>query len=340
MSLAQKLGILYPIIQAPMAGVATPELAAAVSNAGALGSIGIGASSVSAARTMIENTQKLTSRPFNVNVFCHERPKRDLQQEQAWLQFVSPLFKKHGASLPQELREIYGTFNDQTLALLLALKPPVVSFHFGVPDFGAISKLKEHGIFTIATATSLEEAQLIESRGVDAVIAQGYEAGGHRGTFDSTNTDERLSTFVLASLLLQKTGLPVIAAGGIMDGRAIRAYLSLGVAAVQLGTAFVACPESAANEAYRRNLLEQPRTLMTSAFSGRPARGLRNEFTQFCEQPNAPPPAAYPLAYDLNKQLTAAGAASSAHWAGQGAPLTRTMPASELVSTLVKEAGL
>lgn len=348
----QRLGLAHPIIQAPMAGVATPALAAAVSSIGALGSLGLGASSPAQAREMIDEAQALGARPLNLNVFCHRRPQRDGKHERAWLARLAPLFARFGATPPTELNEIYPAFGDDEAmqALLLEARPAVVSFHFGLPDAAYLARLKDAGIFTMASATSLAEAQAIETAGLDAIIAQGIEAGGHRGIFDPDGPDEQLPTSVLLRQLLARTRLPVVAAGGIMDGHAIRATLTQGAAAVQLGTAFILCPESAANAAYRARLTDAraaaasalPLTRLTRTLSGRPARALLNDFIRQTDTPEGTRPAAYPLAYDALKQLAAAAAAQgdhqhAAHWAGQGAPLARALPARELVAVLLDE---
>lgn len=339
-------GLPLPIIQAPMAGVSTPELAAAVSNAGALGSLGLGANTAEQARVLIEKTRALTDRPFNVNLFCHGPAQRDAARESAWLAHLAPLFSEFGGSPPSALRDIYQSFvTDQAmLQVLLDTKPAVVSFHFGLPAAEWIAALGQAGIGTLATATNLAEARAIEAAGVDGIVAQGIEAGGHRGIFDPRGDDQRLPTAVLVRLLVRRTRLPVIAAGGIMDGAGIRAALELGAAAAQLGTAFILCPESAANAGYRANL-KSPRaayTRLTSTISGRPARGVVNRLIEAGEAPGSPPPADYPLAYDAAKQLNALAAQQgnhefAAHWAGQGAPLARELPAGELVAVLVEE---
>jgi len=342
----EQLAIQYPIIQAPMASVATPELAAAVSNAGALGSLGLGASTVVQSRQMIEQTRALTREPFNVNVFCHLPAKRDAANEAAWLAHLSPLFAEAGATAPASLNEIYKTFNDdeEAFRMLLELRPAVVSFHFGLPSSERIAAFRQAGIYTVATATNLQEARLIENAGIDAIVAQGIEAGGHRGMFDPAATDERLSTSVLVRLLVKRTQLPIIAAGGIMDGHGIKAALDLGAVAAQLGTAFILCPESSANTAYRENLKSEraASTRLTAALSGRPARGIVNRLIAHGEAEGSPFPAAYPVAYDAAKQLHAAAAKLgnhefAAHWAGQGAALAREMSAAELIRTLVEE---
>lgn len=345
----QRLGLAHPIIQAPMAGVATPALAAAVSSIGALGSLGLGASSPGQARQMIDEAQALGARPLNLNVFCHRQPQRDGEHERAWLARLAPLFARFATTPPTELNEIYPAFgDDETMqALLLEARPAVVSFHFGLPDAAYLARLKDAGIFTMASATSLAEAQAIEAAGLDAIIAQGIEAGGHRGIFDPDGSDEQLPTSVLLRQLLARTRLPVVAAGGIMDGHAIRAALTQGAAAVQLGTAFILCPESAANAAYRARLIgaaadPAPITRLTRTLSGRPARALLNDFIRQTDTADGALPAAYPLAYDALKQLAAAAASQddhqhAAHWAGQGAPLARALPARELVATLLDE---
>jgi nitronate monooxygenase len=344
-----RLAIQYPIIQAPMAGVSTPRLAAAVSNAGGLGSLGFGASTAAQARQMIEETRALTSRPFNVNVFCHVRAPRDAARDAAWLEHLSRLFAGAGIPVPSSLNEIYTSFNDgeEMFRMLLETRPPVVSFHFGLPSSERLAAFKQAGMFTMATATNLREAALIEQAGVDAIVAQGIEAGGHRGMFDPEQTDERLSTAVLVRLLAKRGRLPVIAAGGVMDGAGVKAMLDLGAAAAQLGTAFILCPESSASAAYRANLKSERAmaTRLTAALSGRPARGMVNQLISHGEAPGSPRPAAYPMAYDAAKQLHAAAAKAgnhefAAHWAGQGAPLSREMPAAELVQTLVDEMAL
>ena len=346
--LLAQIPLQYPIIQAPMAGVSTPALAAAVSNAGALGSLGLGASTAAQARRMIEETLAMTRGPLNLNVFCHVPAQRDAARDTAWLGHLAPLFAEAQIALPSSLEEIYKSFNDDEdmFRLLLEVRPAVVSFHFGLPSSERLAAFHAAGIFTMATATNLQEARAIEQAGIKAIVAQGIEAGGHRGMFDPQAADERLSTSVLVRLLVRKTGLPVIAAGGIMDGAGIKAALDLGAAAAQLGTAFILCPESSASSAYRDKLKSERAmaTRLTPAISGRPARGMLNGLITHGDAPGSPPAAPYPVAYDAAKQLHAAAAKAgnhefAAHWAGQGAPLAREMPAAELVRQLVDEMG-
>lgn len=346
MNLLQHIGIRVPIIQAPMAGVSTPALAAAVSNAGGLGSIGVGATDAAGARAMIEELRGKTNGPFNVNLFVHAKPQADPAREAAWLEALTPLFESFGAKPPSALRPIYKSFaeDDDMLAMLLDLAPPVVSFHFGLPSPERIAALKAVGATLLATATSLAEAEAARKAGIDAVVAQGYEAGGHRGVFDPSAPDHRLGTMALTRLLVARSGLPVIAAGGIMDGQGIAAVMDLGAVAAQLGTAFVACPESSAEEAYRKALAGPAawHTVITKAISGRPARCLENRFTAWGREADGLICPDYPFPYDAGKALHAAAKAAGDHgfgpyWAGQGAPLARAMPAADLVEVLADE---
>lgn len=328
-----------------MAGVSTPTLAAAVSNAGGLGSIAVGAIEATGARMMVSELRSRTERPFNVNVFVHQSPKQNTEREAAWLSTLDSMFRHFNAEPPASLRAIYKSFaeDEDMLRTLVDLRPAVVSFHFGVPPAAQITALREAGCFLIATATSLDEADAVQRAGIDAVVAQGYEAGGHRGIFDPSSSDDCLGTLPLTRLLVKRSGLPVIAAGGIMDGQSIRATLDLGAVAAQLGTAFIACPESCADDAYRMALFSPAaeHTVMTRVISGRPARCLRNGFTNLTQQVHLIPPD-YPIAYDAGKSLNAAAMATGdgsfgAQWAGQGAPLARALPAAELIAQLVRE---
>jgi nitronate monooxygenase len=344
--LTRTLDIRIPVIQAPMAGVSTPEMAAAVSNAGGLGSLGVGNLDAGAAREMVRAVRALSDGPLNVNVFCHPPAIPDPQREAAWLSRLEPHFARYGAKPSGGLREIYKSFlvDDEMLDVLVTERPSVVSLHFGLPDANRIRTLKGAGISLLATATNLDEALAAEAAGVDAVVAQGYEAGGHRGTFDPDAPDECLGTMALTRLLIESLSVPVVSAGGIMDGAGMAASLALGASAAQLGTAFLLCPESAADSGYRRALLERParRTVMTSAISGRPARSLANRFTDLgdlCPRDEVP---SYPTAYDAGKSLHAAAKAIGefgygAHWAGQGVALARSMSAGELVGALWRE---
>jgi nitronate monooxygenase len=344
MSLLQLLGIDHPILQAPMAGVSTPAMAAAVSNAGALGALGLGSSNADAARKMIAEFRASSSRPLHVNLFCHRPAKPNPEREAAWSAALP--FADYDAKPPATLKEIYRSFveDDAMLAMLVQTQPEVVSFHFGLPSVEKVRALRDAGIVLIASATSLAEARIGVDAGVQAIIAQGWEAGGHRGVFDENAHDDRLGTFALVGVLARSLSVPVIAAGGIMNGAGIAAVLRLGASAASLGTAFVGCPESSADEGYRKALRSEAahHTAMTRAISGRPARCLANRFTELGQHtPDAAIPD-YPIAYDAGKSLHAAAKAKGqygfgAQWAGQGAPLARAMPAGELVQTLLQE---
>lgn len=345
----ETLGIQWPIIQAPMAGTSTPELAAAVSNAGGMGSMGLAAHTVDQAREAIRRCKGLTTAPFNANFFCHRAAVGDVAVDAAWLAYLNPLFNECGIAPPATLDAPYASFNDNPamLDMLLEERPPIVSFHFGIPSAADIAKLKAAGITLMATATTLPEARAIEAAGLDLIVAQGVEAGGHRGIFDPHDNDLGLTTLALTRLLTTHIERPVIAAGGIMDGPGIRAVLQLGACAAMMGTAFILCPESAASDAYRRVLgSDRARhTRITAVASGRPARGIVNSLHTRIDTRDRPATPAFPMCYSATKALQKAAQAQgneefSSHWAGQGALLARAMPAAELVQTLVDELGI
>jgi nitronate monooxygenase len=325
-ALLTSLGIRKPIIQAPMAGVSTPALAAAVSNAGGLGSLGLGAMNADAARKSIRETRALTDKPFNVNVFCHRPARANEAVEREWVNWLAPLFDAYAAHEPAVLSEIYTSFVvDEAMQQMLAEeKPAVISFHFGLPSAEVIAMFRQAGIRLLACATNLDEAKQIEAAGVDAIIA--------------------LGTFALTRLLVRHCALPVIAAGGIMDGAGIAAALALGAQAAQLGTAFVACPETSIDAGYRRALLSDAagHTTFTKVISGRVARGIANRFTALGDAPGAPALPDYPIAYDVAKALHAAAKVKGefgygAQWAGQAAALVRELPAAELFAELERD---
>ncbi|MTH63848.1 NAD(P)H-dependent flavin oxidoreductase [Paracoccus shanxieyensis] len=329
-----------PVIQAPMAGAATPLLAAEVSRAGGLGALGLGASSPQdAARMMQETRQRLGSGRFGVNLFCHRPAHRDPAREAGWLEFLAPEFARHGAVPPASLHEIYPSFlqDDDMLAAVIAARPVMISFHFGLPDAARIAALRQTGAVLMASATSLSEAHAIRDAGLDAIIAQGFEAGGHRGIFDPDGPDACQPAMDLMSGF-KGLGLPLIAAGGIMTGADAAHHLRAGAVAVQMGTAFLACPESAAGPDWRARL-RLGRTVMTRAISGRPARGLENRLVALGMRPDAPALPDYPVAYDAAKALHAAAGGSdyAAQWAGTGAARARAMPAARLVAQLAAE---
>jgi nitronate monooxygenase len=324
-SLLDRLQIETPIIAAPMAGVSTPELAAAASNAGALGSLGVGAMDAQGAQQMIAAFRELSTRSLHINVFCHAPARADRAREARWLERLQPEFARVGATPPNGLREIYRSFVDDEAMLQLRA-------------------LRDAGIVLLAAATSLAEARLAAAAGFDAIIAQGYEAGGHRGVFDPDAPDDQLGTLALTRTLVRAIDRPIIAAGGIMDGAGIAAALHLGASAAQLGTAFIACPESQADAGYRATLASEAahHTVITRAISGRPARCLPNRFTTLGRDAAPADIPDYPIAYDAGKQLHQAAKAKQdygygAQWAGQGAPLSRPLSAADLVALLRRE---
>lgn len=348
--LIERIGIRLPFIQAPMAGTSTPALAAAVSNAGALGSIGVGAVDAAGARAMIADLRQRTEAPFNVNVFVHQPATENAARERDWLFALAPLFRTFDSEPPASLKEIYKSFRvDAAMVdLLVETRPAVVSFHFGLPTAEVIARLKQRGVVLLSTATNLQEAEAAERAGIDAVVAQGYEAGGHRGVFDPKIPDSQLGVIALTRILVRRLSIPVIAAGGIMDGAGIAAMLELGAEAAQLGTAFIGCPESAADAYYRAALFGPGAnaTEMTPFISGRPARSLPNRFTALkADVLKDLTPPDYPIAYDAGKALATAARSKGeggfgAQWAGQGAPLARALPAADLVRILSEELAL
>lgn len=344
--LLSKLDIRYPIIQAPMAGVSTPALAAAVSEAGALGSIAVGTVTPEQAKAAIAALRQRTGRPFNVNVFTHAPAQADPAREAAWLAWLRPHFARFGAEPPAGLREIYRSYlaDEAMLEVLLETRPAVVSFHFGLPPKEHIDALKRAGIVLFTTATSLPEARQIEEAGIDAIVAQGIEAGGHRGMFDPDTPDPALPTFELLEQLRDKVSLPLVAAGGIMNGAHIRTALYHGASAVQMGSAFIACPESSAPP-HHRALIAQGEGLQTelsAVISGRPARGIVNKLFSEVGAAGHPPLPDYPITYDAAKALHAAASGKgsqeySVNWGGTNFAQARAMPAGELVAVLAKE---
>ncbi|MFC1397233.1 NAD(P)H-dependent flavin oxidoreductase [Acinetobacter lactucae] len=343
MTLLQQLEIKHPIFLAPMAGVSTPELAAEVSNQGGLGSLGLGANTAESAREQILKTQTLTEKSFQVNFFCHHPEQLNSQTSTQWIEYLRPQFEKFGEQPPQNLNCIYPSFldNDDFLNVVLETKPKAVSFHFGIPHPDQIQALKDAGIITMVSATNLVEAQAIEAAGIDIIIAQGIEAGGHRGIFNKT-FDAAIKTSDLVHLIVQHCKRPVVAAGGIMNGAQARHMLSLGATAVQLGTAFVQCPSSNASAEYRKALSNESVTQISASLSGRPARGLLNHWHTQIDLPDRPPQPEYPYTYDLAKQLNAIASKNKdygfgAFWAGSNVSQIRELDAADLVNQLVVE---
>lgn len=346
MSILQLLQIKHPIFLAPMAGVSTPELAAEVSNQGGLGSLGLGAHTPEAAKAEILKTQTLTQQPFQVNFFCHQSQSLNPHKAQQWIDYLRPHFAKFAAQPPTQLNCIYPSFldNNDFLNVVLETKPKAVSFHFGIPHPHQIQAFKNAGIITMVSATNLIEAQLIEAAGIDIIIAQGIEAGGHRGIFNA-GFDAAIKTSDLIQLIAQNCRTPVIAAGGIMNGSQAKRMLELGASAVQLGTAFVQCQSSNANPAYRKALSSQPVTQISASLSGRPARGLLGTWHTHIDSPTRPELPEYPYTYDLTKRLISVASQQhdfsySAFWAGINVSQIRQMEAADLINQLVLEMNM
>ncbi len=324
-------------------GPDSPALAAAVSNAGGLGSLGCAYLTVERIAAVAGEVGKLTPRPFALNLFV----RGEADDDDAAAARVRPILRGFAGELgladdakPPPPPPGY----EQQLEAVLRCKPAVFSFTFGIATRPQVDALHARGIAVVGTATTVAEAELLDELGVDAICAQGAEAGGHRGTFAGRFEDALIGTLALVPQLVRCTRRPVIAAGGIVDGAGIRAALGLGAHAVQLGTAFLLCPEAGTPPAHRAALTsaDARQTVVTRAFSGRPARGIRNRMTDAFE---AVAPAPFPQQQRLTARLRAA--ATAAHrtdlmqlWAGQAAPLVRAMPAAELVATLAREAGL
>lgn len=342
--LLELTGTEYPIIQAPMASVGTPQLAGASSNAGALGSLGCALFTPTEFRSQVDELRALTNKPFNVNFFCHRQPQANEERDGAFAERLSPYFEELGIAQPPGLSEVVPPFNASMVEALRALRPPIVSFHFGLPDDDAVKAVKNTGAILISSATTVSEARALEAQGVDIVVAQGHEAGGHSGLFDAAHSQAQIGTMALVPQVVDAVSVPVVAAGGIFDGRGVAAALALGAAGVQLGTAFVACPESTANEVYRRELARcgDDGTQMTTLFSGRPARAIVTRLMRDLADIEGATPE-FPLPYSQTAMLGQVGVQKgspdfAAMWAGQSAARTRPIPAGDLVAALVEEA--
>jgi nitronate monooxygenase len=333
------LGVENPIIAAPMGGgPSTPELVAAVSNAGGLGSLAAAYLTPDRILADIRRIRTLTDRPFNVNLFAGGYPTEAKTPPEPMLAILRPIHQALELPPPQVPKLPGDPFPEQFEAILAA-GTPIFSFTFGIPDRDSMARLRNRGIAILGTATTIEEGWLLKEAGVDAIVAQGAEAGAHRGTFAGTFEEAMIPVLDLVRGI---AGIaPVIASGGIMDGRDLAKMMANGASAAQLGTAFLACPESGAAPAYKQAVLDavSDTTVITRAFSGRPARGLANEFIARLEaNPEAILP--YPLQNALTRsmrtgaaQLGEAGFLSL--WAGQGVGRSRAMPAGELVKLLL-----
>jgi nitronate monooxygenase len=325
-----------------MAGAGTPELVAAVSNAGGLGSHGAAYLSPDQISEEIRKIRELTDRPFNINLFAGGYAQNPGVPPGPMLELLGEIHGLLGLPPPKLPGASPNPFNDQ-LEAILAEQPAVFSFTFGIPDKDALGRVKAHGILTLGTATTLDEAVMLEASGVDAIVAQGAEAGAHRGTFAGPFEQSMVPTLELVRAVRHAVSTPVIASGGLMDGRDIAQALAVGAAAAQIGTAFLPCPESAAADAWKRAILSArtDTTTITRAFSGRPARGLTNGFIERLrgrEEIILP----FPWQNTLTRAMrAAAGRLGQAEflslWAGQGVARARSLPAAALINEMTRE---
>ncbi|WP_061238382.1 nitronate monooxygenase family protein [Ectopseudomonas composti] len=337
------LGSELPLIQAPMAGSQDHRLAAAVSRAGGLGSIACAMLTPAALRQELEAMRGLTERPFNLNFFSHVPVLPDMTRDAGWREALAPYYDELGVD-PASIASGPGRlpFNDEAAALVEEFRPAVVSFHFGLPEEALLQRVRNSGAAILSSATTLDEALWLQERGVDAVIAQGLEAGGHRGHFLDLDLSRQLGTLALLPQLADALAVPVIAAGGINDARGVAAAMALGAAGVQVGSAYLLCPE-ATTSVLHRAALQSPaarHTALTNLFSGRPARGIVNRLMRELGPLSERAPA-FPLATAAIAPLRAAAEAQgsgdfSPLWAGQNIASCRAMPAAELTRELAR----
>lgn len=343
-ALCARLGIALPIVQAPMAGgPTTPELVAAVSKAGGLGSLGAAMLSPAQIREAAARVRALTDAPFAINLFMLPPAAPAMGELQPALDRLAPFHHELGLAAPAVPNSWGERFEDQ-FAAVLEVGPAMFSTHFAAPPPEAIAACKARGILLVTTATTAEEAVALETAGVDAIHAQGAEAGGHRGTFLRAVHESLIGTMALVPQIVDAVRVPVIASGGIMDGRGIAAALALGAAAVQLGTAFLACPEAGTHPLHKQGLTASGGTMLTRGVTGRHARGLRNRLLETLDQGAEDVPD-YRIQSTLSGPLRAAAAKQGraelmAMWAGQGHRLARAEPAGALVRAFAREAGL
>jgi nitronate monooxygenase len=316
----------------------------AVSAAGGLGSLPCATLSVDQARSELETIRKQTSRPINVNFFCHQAPKVDLDRERAWRQRLANYYRELGLDPDAPVRSSPRMpFDSAMCELIEQFRPEAVSFHFGLPEKGLLARVKATGAKILSSATTVDEARWLEHEGCDAIIAQGYEAGGHRGTFLTGDIATQVGTMALVPQVVDAVKTPVIAAGGIADARGIVAAFALGAAAVQIGTAYLLCPEAKVGPVYRRALrsAKDNQTVLTNVFSGRPARGIVNRIVREVGPMSDLAPD-FPLAAGAIAPLRASSEAAGSEdfaqmWSGQAARLSRELPAGELTRQLAAE---
>ena len=338
-------GIELPIVQAPMAGAVLADMAVAVAEAGGLGSLPGALLDPDGFRNEFRSIRQRTARPINVNFFCHRPPAPDPEREAAWQRRLEAYYLELGldprAPAPRSHR---APFDAEFCALVEELSPEIVSFHFGLPDPPLLDRVRATGAKVLSSATTVDEARWLEAAGCDAIIAQGLEAGGHRGMFRTDSIGAQLGTLSLVPQVVDAVRAPVIAAGGIADGRGIAAALALGAAAVQIGTAYLFCPEAIIASLHRKALHDPSRreTALTNVFTGRPARGIVNRVMREVG-PISPLAPAFPLAGGALAPLRSAAEPAGSDdfmslWSGQSAALGRAMPAAELTRTLATEA--
>ncbi len=339
---ADLVGIEHPIVQAPMAGTCTPELAAAVAGAGGLGSLGVGRRPIAFIEAQVAALRALTNRPFNLNFFTHPAPLAAAEDVAAARAAIAVEHAAFGLGEPPAATASGPPgFDRAELELLLALRPRVASFHFGLPDPDALAALRQAGIVVGATATTSAEARAVEAAGCDFVVAQGFEAGGHRGSHAPTAPDGGIGTMALVPQVVDAVALPVIAAGGITDARGIVAALALGAAGVQLGTAFLRCPEAATDAPRRARLASatDTDTIVTATVSGRANRVTGSRWARRLNA-RAAAHLPFPLQYELSGPLSAAADEIAAvHQYGQAATLARELPARDLMAALLTETA-
>jgi nitronate monooxygenase len=341
-SITELLGIEWPVVQAPMAGVQGSALAVAVSNAGGLGSLPCALLSPEGVRAEIEAIVAATKKPYNVNFFCHTPPVPDAAREAAWRSVLRPYYEELGvdpAAAPAGAGR--SPFSEDMARVLTDFKPPVVSFHFGLPSAELVRHVRSWGAKILVSATTLDEARWLEARGVDAIIAQGLEAGGHRGIFLSDDLTTQVGTFALVRQIVNTVRVPVIAAGGIADAAGVAAALALGAAGVQIGTAYLLCPEATTTAVHRAALGSDAarHTAVTNVFTGRPARSIVNRIVREVGPVNelAPPfPLASAAVMPLRAKAEERGSGDfSPLWAGQNVSGCKAIPAADLTRELI-----
>jgi nitronate monooxygenase len=342
--LTELLGVDYPILQAPMGGESTPEMVVAVSAAGGLGGLGCSYKSLDEIEAGVGQIRAATDRPFNLNFFAHAEPRQQREMDSRTREKLDAFYAELGiAGIPAESEVACHGFDAERLNLVLRLRPRAVSFHFGLPSREKMHVLQEAGIVVMCSATTVTEAVWLDEAGVDVVIAQGWEAGGHRGSFDVTGEGFGIGTLALVPQVVDAVSAPVIAAGGIADGRGIAAALVLGAQGVQMGTAFLSCPEANVSDAYRAAIHDAcaEETRLSRAFSGRPARVRNNRYVEAMERPEAhfaDFPRMYRYSFPLEKAALESGVSGfECYIFGQAARLNRALPAAELVARLVEE---